>query len=157
MKKIVCLSMLLIFVVTFAGCGSDSSSISEETPVVEMKDWGITLTTTDVTPIGLTIVCEQADGEQQGELRTGSSYWLEVYENDAWQDVANLFGDGSSLDWTSEAYLIAFDDTTEWNVDWERLYGALPKGEYRIGKSVMDFIETGNYEKQDYYATFTIE
>ena len=155
MKKIVCLSMLLMFVVTFAGC--ESNSVSEETPVVELKDWGITFTATNVTATGLTIVCEQADGEQQGELQTGSSYLLEVYENDAWQDVPNLLGDGSSLDWTSEAYLIAFDDTTEWNVNWERLYGELPEGEYRISKSVMDFIETGNYENQTYYATFTIE
>lgn len=155
MKKIVCLSMLLIFVVTFVGC--ESNSLLEETPVAEMKDWGITFTATDITSTGLTIICEQAEGEQQGQLQTGSPYWLEVYENNGWQAVPNLLEDSSSLSWTMEAWDITSDDITQWDVDWEWLYGELPSGEYRIGKPVMDFIEAGDYNEQIYYATFEIE
>ncbi len=122
----------------------------------ETGDWGITLTSTNITPTGLTIVCEQVDGEQQGELQTGSYYWLEVYEGDTWQAVPYLLQE-ENIGWTSEAWIISLNDTTEWEVDWEWLYGALPSGEYRIAKSVMNFIEAGNYEEQAYYATFSIE
>ena len=42
-------------------------------------------------------------------------------------------------------------------MNWERLYGELPSGSYRIGKEVMDFRATGDYDTNDYYAYFEIE
>lgn len=122
----------------------------------KQDDWGITLTATDVTPTGLTIVCEQVDGEQQGELQTGSPYCLEVFEDNTWQVVSYLPQE-YDVAWTAEAWVLSLNDTTEWSVEWEWLYGKLPQGEYKISKSIMDFIETGNYEEQTYYATFNID
>ncbi len=118
--------------------------------------WGITLTAEDVSPTGLTIICEQVNGEQHGELQTGSLYWLEVFEDDTWQAVSYLPQE-YDVAWTAEAWIVSLDDTTEWNVDWEWLYGELPSGTYRIGKFVMDWIEAGHYEEQMYYAEFEIE
>lgn len=132
---------------------------SDYHPILEIRlvhDWGITLTATDVTTAGLTIVCEQVDGEQQGELQTGSPYWLEIFKDNTWQVVPYLPLE-YDVAWTAEAWSISLNDKTEWTVDWEWLYGELPSGSYRIGKSVMDFIETGSYEEQSYYAEFEIE
>ena len=36
------------------------------------------------------------------------------------------------------------------------LYGELSPGSYRLGKSVMDFRGTGDYDQRDYYAAFVI-
>ena len=55
------------------------------------------------------------------------------------------------------AYIIKERDITEFEINWENLYGELPPGEYRIGKKVMDFIKTGEFTDDIYYTTFTIE
>ncbi len=153
MKKLICLSMFVVSMAILVGCGGGL----EDAPVVERIDWGITLTASDVTPTGLIIVCEQAGGTLEGNLQTGSDYWLEVYEKDTWQRVPNLLEDSASLSWTAEAWHIAHDGTTQWSIDWEWLYGELSTGTYRIGKSISDSVEGLISEKQSYYATFVIE
>ena len=58
--------------------------------------------------------------------------------------------------WTAEAYIINKENTTDWEVNWEWLYGKLPEGNYRIGKEIMDFQGTGVYDIFNYYANFDI-
>lgn len=53
--------------------------------------------------------------------------------------------------------MIKKDDVIEWNVDWEWLYGEFPTGKYRLGKEIMDFRGTGNYDTAIYYTEFEIE
>ena len=117
--------------------------------------WGVKLTVKNITPSGLTIVCEQQDGEPTGELNTGSYYGLEVLRNGEWVAVELLPVDGE-LAWTSEAWMIPANEETEWDVDWSRLYGELTADCYRISKSVMDFRGTGDYDTKTYYACFDI-
>lgn len=117
--------------------------------------WGVKLTTKDITPTGLTIVCKQQDGDPTGELKTGSYYALEVLKDGAWVDVEMLPMDGE-LAWTMEAWGIPKSEEVEWTVDWSRLYGELPTGTYRISKSFMDFRGSGDFDKQTYYAGFDI-
>ena len=59
--------------------------------------------------------------------------------------------------WTAEAWIIPMNDTVEWEVDWEWLYGSLTEGRYRIGKEIMDFRGTGDYDKEMHYAEFEIK
>ena len=40
---------------------------------------------------------------------------------------------------------------------WEWLYGELPTGNYKIGKEIMDFRASGNYDKAVYFAQFNIQ
>ena len=117
--------------------------------------WGVKLTTKNITPSGLTIVCEQQDGEPTGELNTGSYFGLEVLQDGEWAAVELLPIEGE-LAWTSEAWMIPANAETEWDVDWRRLYGELPAGTYRISKSIMDFRGTGDYDNKTYYAGFDI-
>ena len=117
--------------------------------------WGVKLTAKNITPSGLTIVCEQQDGEPTGELDTGSYFGLEVLRDGEWVAVDLLPIEGE-LAWTSEAWMIPANAETEWNVDWSRLYGELPADCYRISKSVMDFRGTGDYDTKTYYACFDI-
>lgn len=124
--------------------------------VVDTTDrWGITLTATDVTPTGMTLLCTQTGGAQQGQLQTSTPYFLEIYQDGGWETVDYLPQE-YNIGWTTIAWMIPENQITEWTVDWAWLYGDLPNGTYRIGKSVMDFIETGIYEEQMYYAVFKI-
>ena len=53
--------------------------------------------------------------------------------------------------------MIPIGGQTSQEVDWSWLYGQLPPGRYRIGKEVMDFRKTGDYDTQDYYAEFEVK
>lgn len=122
---------------------------------VENEDkWGVTLAVENVTPSGATLKCIQSGGEATGELETGSWFIIEKWSKETgWQEAPCV----CEPCWTEEAWLIIKDGTSEWEVDWAWLYGELPAGKYRIGKEIMDFRGTGDYDKQMYYAEFTIE
>ncbi len=119
-------------------------------------DWGVTLSAKDVTSTGLTLVCTQMGGTPQGELQTGSYFIIEQNIDGVWTECELPPGEGE-LAWTMESWGISFNDSVEWEVDWKFLYGNLADGEYRIGKSIMDFIEPGNFTEEMHYANFTVE
>jgi len=124
--------------------------------MIVQNNWGITLVAENVTPTGLTIVCHQSGGENVAELDTGSFYTIQKLEENRWHTVEYLPHE-YEIGWTAEAWIIQKDSTTTWDVDWEWLYGALPSGEYRIGKEIMNFRKTGDYDIEMAYAEFTIE
>lgn len=121
------------------------------------ETWGLTLSVRDVTPTGLTLVFTQSGGAPTGMLQTGSPYWLEADEGGVWEAVPELpLEDGVERGWHSIAYLIPMNDSVEREVNWQYLYGELPAGTYRIGKEIMDFRESGDYDQRNYYAEFSI-
>ena len=117
------------------------------------SNWGLTLSAKDVTESGLTLVCTQSGGELTGELQTGSDYKLIVLK-EAWEDVPTIIED---YGWTAEAYMIAKDDVTEFEIKWEWLYGKLPAGTYRLVKGFTDFRESGDYDNFDYWIEFEVK
>ena len=130
---------------------SDADSISKETNTND--EWGITLTAENVTPTSARIKCTQSGGESTGELQTGSRYILETWTQEYGWTESPCYAE---VYWTEEAWLIPKDRVTEWEVKWERLYGQLSEGKYRIGKEITDFRDTGDYDKAIYYAEFEI-
>ena len=119
-------------------------------------NWGLELTATNVSPTGLTLLFNQSGGNPSGDLQTGSLYWLEVLIENQWIPV-EMLPSANDIGWTDEAYIINMNDITEWEVNWEWLYGELPIGSYRIGKEIMNFRSTGGiYETFYYYADFEI-
>ncbi len=166
------LLLALAAALTMAGCAQGTASAPPaagttppsaqtpapaETPVPPEAqwDWGITLTAEDVTPAGLTLTCTQSGGSPTGRLQTGSYYSLEAQEGENWVSVEALPHD-FEVGWTDEAWLIPMEDTVQWTVDWEWLYGPLPAGTYRLGKEIIDFRDSGDFDKQMAYAQFTI-
>ena len=117
------------------------------------ENWGITLTAENVIPTSATIKCTQSGGEPTGELQTGSWYILETWtQENGWHEAPCY----AEVCWTEEAWLIPKDSVTEWEVNWEWLYGTLPEGKYRIGKEITDFRGTGDYDEAIYFAEFEI-
>ena len=134
--------------------GEVLSGVSFPQPIEpEKADWGITLSAKDVTPTGMTLVCSQSGGEITGELECGSDYSLLVNSNGVWNAVPYLVDE---VAWTSEAYCIPMNDSIEFELKWERLYGELPVGTYRVVKGFMDFRGTGDYDTETYYTEFEI-
>ena len=117
------------------------------------NEWGITLTAENVTPTSVTIKCTQSGGEPTGKLQTGSRYVLEMWTQEyGWQAVPCY----AEIYWTEEVWLISKDRVTEWEVKWERFYGKLSEGKYRIGKEIIDVRDTGDYDTEIYYVEFEI-
>lgn len=120
------------------------------------ETWGITLTAENITSTSITIKCTQSGGEPTGELHTGSWYILENWtQEDGWKEMPYVI-DGE-IGWTQEAWIIPMNDTHEWEVNWEWLYGAASKGKYRIGKEITDFRAAGDYDNVVYFVEFEIE
>ncbi len=163
-KRLLCFLCLLVCI--FTGCAYSGNevhgapeSIPDAEPIIEVPvfDWGVTLTVKNVTAKGLTLVCTQNGGEAQGELQTGSWYEIQRLENGTWKKAEYTAIDEELVGWTGEAWCIPKNETVEWEVDWSWLYDELPEGEYRIGKEIMDFQGTGEYEETVIYAEFIVE
>lgn len=169
MKKCLLNILVLTAMCSLGGCGKEPVGdppivdeeyfyVDEKNEELEIKedegfpDWGITLSVKDVTDSGLTLVCTQSGGEADGELQTGSDYKLIVLK-EAWEDVPTIIED---YGWTAEAYMIAKDDVTEFNINWEWLYGKLPEGTYRLVKGFMNFRGSGDYDNFPYWIEFEI-
>ena len=120
-----------------------------------VETWGITLTAEEVTPVGLTIRCKQSSGEATGKLQTGSWYVIQSWSKEnGWKEMPYVTE--REVGWTEEAVMIPMNDTCDWKINWEWLYGSLPPGKYRIGKEIIDFRSTGNYDNSIYFAEFEV-
>ena len=134
--------------------GEVLSVVSFPQPIeLEKPDWGITLTAKNVTSKGMTLVCSQSGGEITGELECGSDYSLLVNTNGVWNAVPYLVDE---VAWTAEAYYLPLDGSIEFELKWERLYGELPVGTYRIVKGFMDFRGPGDYDSATFHTEFEI-
>lgn len=155
MKRIIAIALLSIFVLSLVSCGSNTDS-GQPSDNDMQYDWGITLTAENVTPSGLTLVCEQSGGENVAQLETGSSFVVQKMKKSKWKDVDYIIKK-DEVGWTMEARILPKESTGKLEVDWEWLYGKLSAGEYRIGKEFMNFRGTGDFDKQVIYAEFTIK
>ena len=121
--------------------------------------WGIRLRVADVTPAGLTLICEQSGGNPTGELQTGPMFWLERQVGGVWKNVERRqSGEDADAVYAFEdiAYILQKGSSRVWRIKWSHLYGDLPDGRYRIGKRISDFRGTGDYDTRSYYAEFEV-
>ena len=105
----------------------------------------------NVTDVGMTVRFECANLDD-GELQTGSWYDIEKYENGEWRKVEAI----AEVYWNALLYLIKENDVTEFDVNWELLYGKLSPGYYRINKEITKFKGTGVFDKIICSAPFVI-
>lgn len=167
MKRYVALVLTLVLFLFLVSCAAPtqneipdlpdeapSSEIADTAPPQPENNWGITLTLENLTRSGATIVCTQSDGNLTGELNTGSYYIVERLTETGWEEVEQRELEGE-LAWTAEAWIVNMGGTTKWDVSWEWLYGELPDGHYRIGKSFMNFRGPGDYDSMMIYAEFS--
>jgi len=135
MKRVFALALCLLMLV---GCGETTE-----------EAWGTVMTVTDVTPTGLSLsLSAPAVNPQTGYLQTGRAYSLERLTNDTWSAVPTLH----EPIFTTEGIGVPMSDT----INWEWLYGTLPKGHYRLKKEIMLYRAPGDFDKATVTAEFDI-
>ncbi|MFV0467243.1 MAG: immunoglobulin-like domain-containing protein [Lachnospiraceae bacterium] len=119
-----------------------------------IDELGLSLNIDSIRPTGADLYFLQYDGSPKGSLQYGDYFIVEKKENGNWIE-APLVAEGGAA-FTDVAYQITNDGTTSFITDWEWLYGALAPGEYRAGKEVLDFTETGVFDTYRIYVYFTV-
>ena len=159
MRKKFALIFALVCVLNFMACNQkphdEIITFSDE----GFPDWGITLSVENVTSTGLTLVVTQSGGEPTGNLQTGEAYRLAVLEGATWEVVEELpLPEGvDGRGWNAIAYHIPTEDSTEFEINWEWIYGELPSGKYRLIKNFTDFRKTADYDDFEYWTEFIVE
>ena len=115
--------------------------IGQYIPDSEIESIGVMMDVRHVTPTGLTVHFRRYDSEYKGEMTYGEEYTLERLNNDVWEPVPTVIGDGGYND---IAYIIEPDGESKIETDWEWLYGKLSPGTYKITKSVMTELKEGD-------------
>ena len=121
------------------------------------EDWGLSFEVTQVENTGMTIQCKQSGGMQIGQLRA-TAYFL-TGQDSILQRVDDTNGEMPHLD-----ILLDTDADTMLTFDWLDVYGALPRGEYKIGIAINDIYNKEDvhplmqnfHDQQNYYISFTI-
>ena len=102
-------------------------------------------------PVGAVIYITNGFGS--GRIYFDKSYWLQRYTDNGWHDIQVI----SSDDFPDETYSLAPRQVLNLTEYWAWLYGKLPPGEYRIGKSVLHRAVDGEDSQYDLYAAFTLD
>ena len=125
---------------------------SEESQISEIA---LSFSLKSVSPTGATLVFDQYDANApRGELMFGEDFVIEVLKGGKWEEAPiTVEGDYAFY---AVGYNLPCEEITERDIDWNWLYGELVSGEYRIGKGVDDFIESGNFDNYMVYAHFIL-
>ena len=152
MKLRTVLLALTICLLALSGCAGRATG--DPITDAEAPDWGLTLTAQDVTPTGMTLAWTLEDMSIARDLMTGAAYELQVNRSGMWYRVGYK---PSLIDraWPSVG-LRFFAGSGSWEINWENLYGKLPRGTYRIVKEIMMRRGTGGYDASLLYAGFVI-
>ena len=124
--------------------------------VKEKEDWGIKLSTENVSSTGLTLLITQKGGNKAGKLQTGTYYFLEENKDNKWNSL-ELLPSEYPLAWDLLAWAIPENETVKWEENWESIYGKLPTGKYRMGKEVLELNDSNDIVKKLFYAEFEIK
>ena len=95
----------------------------------EMNDL-ISMEIKDLTKTSATVIIK---GNAYYNIMTGESFWLEKYngKNNTWEKLENHC---NNCAFNAIGYSIKADKPLELHHDWEKMYGELSKGEYRLVK-----------------------
>lgn len=112
-----------------------TSPVKKQPEVPDIHDganWGITFSAENVTPRGMTLVCEQDGTPVPGMLMTGAFFRLEKLTEDGWRELPTL----QDAIFTTEGWVITNGQPHRWDVNWAWLYGELEPGRYHIFKII---------------------
>ncbi len=144
--------LILLFALTCLLTACSTKECQNNKYVLDEFEYAsIEIVDNNITDTGLTLKLTY-NGENSGTY--GSWYELQVKERDCWVDV-EVVVDGEYA-FTDIGYQVPPGGSFRLQVDWEWLYGALSKGEYRIITRVLDFRGSGDFDEHYLSAEFTI-
>ena len=121
----------------------------------QISEIALSFSLKNISPTGATLVFDQYDADApKGELSYGEDYVIEVLKDGKWEEAPiTVEGDYAFY---GIGYNLPCEKVSEKEIDWHWLYGELAPGEYRIGKGVIDLIESGNFDEYTVYAHFIL-
>lgn len=128
---------------------TDDGRIKEK----KLPNWGITLSSANVTPTGMTLICTQSGGNAHGQLMTGQAFYLEVKTDAGW---VGLQAKDDSNFWNISECEIPENGTVSWALNWEDMYGALAPGTYRLRKPFWEGHHTQDTVCYHFKVEFTV-
>lgn len=111
-----------------------SGAICEYSEESFIEEYSLAVSAKNITSSGATIVFERTDPSITDELTFGEEFSIDKKVNDEWLE-AEIVVEGD-YGFHQVAHTIAIDEPTEYELDWEWLYGCLEPGEYRINLKV---------------------
>ncbi len=119
----------------------------------EAEQIGVSFTLKNISSTGATLVFQQYDGDAAtGDLSCGTDFLIEMQRDNMWQEVPVIL----EGEYAFNDVACTIDGSTEQELNWEWLYGALVPGTYRIRKSVLDLRKPGDFDKYTVYAQFIL-
>lgn len=156
--KYLILFFLTLSLCIFTACGAQTA-VSEadaaaETPaaVPESGDWEPKLEVETFSDSGATVIFRQTHEDPDLLVLCGNDYILEEYTDDGWKPLPMLT---QNVNWVENAFVVTAIPRDE--IDWQWLYGQLPGGHYRIGKTVTLHMNGENAATTLVYGEFTLK
>lgn len=118
-----------------------------------IPELGLSLTVTDPSNTGATLVWKQKGGDVTGDLEFSKAYKIEVFDGSSWVEVEMA----DDVAFEDIAMSILKDSTTEYELDWSSVYGELPAGTYRVVMTVNDYRGAGDYDTYTTATEFQLE
>ena len=146
--------MILSACLLFAACTNASAAAgiaAEPTESVTFpKNWEPTLEVEQFTQNGATIVMQSSS--EDAIVLCGNDYVLECFSEDGWQSLPVL---EKNVTWVKDAFVVSAIPREK--IDWQWLYGSLPSGYYRIGKTVTLQVNGENVKTSTVYGEFLLK
>lgn len=95
--------------------------------VVENEYVSMTIKEGTLTKIGATLILKN---NSETDFQYCGDYEIEKMKDGLWHNI------GIAIDFMCEPDNLKIGETKEFNLDWENTYGKLPKGTYRIIKTI---------------------
>lgn len=96
------------------------------------KEWGLELSTSNVSAKGATLTIERKNSKREEDLTVGEEWGIQRKTLFGWKDLKTV--DEYGMIWLAIGYPMNEGDSKTWNLQWERSYGRLWPGIYRIYK-----------------------
>jgi len=120
------------------------------------KDWGLKISASDISSSGLKLTLKRSNGEKNERLLTDDSYWLQKWTLFGWKNIDTVGGEGIVS--IGVASYVENGGELNWNINWERDFGKLLPGIYRINKKVESSSSGSDIDEynKELYATFVV-
>lgn len=151
MKKYPLFVLILCICLAFSACSGDSSAAPEAASISLPRNWEPVLEVEEAGPDGATAVLREGSTPDNCVVLCGNDYVLEQLTDGSWQSLPTL----EEPHWVTDAFAVTAVPREE--IRWQWLYGSLPSGYYRIGKSVSLQQNTEIIASATVYAEFPLK
>lgn len=137
----------------FSGYGYDTDVVLGSGSMIwELGNSTLRFHAEDVSASGLKLYCDPQDWNGEGALTVGAEYWLEEWDGSSYVPMEPEMKPA----WEKEDTAILPGEIASWDIGWGDIYGQLPSGYYRIGRTVTLCSGSDKIQELVCYAKFRI-